>query len=197
MSSIKRRGQAWVVFDHVDAAQKALSSMQSFPFCGKPMVCSMLLPGVSHQHAHCPCRSESTLAKTSQTVSQRRTVPSKPERSSLLVPGSHPLVYHPCTFPSTFPLSLSSQAPSPVPRYPQPRSLLPHCRQHLYPMATSPRASVPKWMAIQVLPLHCLARYATNPPPTYPLSCRAGPIGPAPRTPKHRHAAYANRIPSV
>ncbi|EDQ84646.1 uncharacterized protein MONBRDRAFT_39189 [Monosiga brevicollis MX1] len=37
MSSFKRRGQAFVVFDSIEAAEKALNAMQSFPFCGKPM----------------------------------------------------------------------------------------------------------------------------------------------------------------
>jgi hypothetical protein len=38
MGSFKRRGQAFVIFGTLEAAKTALTSMQSFPFCGKPMV---------------------------------------------------------------------------------------------------------------------------------------------------------------
>ena len=37
MNSLKRRGQAYIVFDKVDSAVKGLAAMQSFPFCNKPM----------------------------------------------------------------------------------------------------------------------------------------------------------------
>jgi U1 small nuclear ribonucleoprotein A len=33
-----RKGQAWVVFDNVDSAKKALTQMQGFPFHDKQMV---------------------------------------------------------------------------------------------------------------------------------------------------------------
>jgi RNA recognition motif-containing protein len=37
-----RKGQAWVIFDNADAAKKALTQMQGFPFHDKPMVRSHL-----------------------------------------------------------------------------------------------------------------------------------------------------------
>ena len=36
--SKKLRGQAWIVFEEVDSASKALRQMQGFPFYDKPMV---------------------------------------------------------------------------------------------------------------------------------------------------------------
>ncbi len=38
MSSYKRRGQAFLVFDGVDSATKAIEKLQGFPFHGKQMV---------------------------------------------------------------------------------------------------------------------------------------------------------------
>jgi RNA recognition motif-containing protein len=38
MSSLKRRGQAFVVFDSVESATKAVEKMQGFPFHGKQLV---------------------------------------------------------------------------------------------------------------------------------------------------------------
>lgn len=36
--SYRLRGQAWVVFEEPEAAQKALKAMQGFPFFDKPIV---------------------------------------------------------------------------------------------------------------------------------------------------------------
>ncbi|CAL1261325.1 unnamed protein product [Larinioides sclopetarius] len=40
MQTLKMRGQAFVVFDDIKSATAALSTMQSFPFYDKPMVCT-------------------------------------------------------------------------------------------------------------------------------------------------------------
>ncbi|CAK0858757.1 unnamed protein product [Prorocentrum cordatum] len=37
MKSLKRRGQAWIIFKEVSAATNALKSLQGFPFYNKPM----------------------------------------------------------------------------------------------------------------------------------------------------------------
>merc|ERR550514_1959692 len=37
MKSLKRRGQAWIVFKEVSSATNALKSLQGFPFYNKPM----------------------------------------------------------------------------------------------------------------------------------------------------------------
>merc|ERR1719498_1160 len=37
MKSLKRRGQAWIIFKEVSSANNALRSLQGFPFYNKPM----------------------------------------------------------------------------------------------------------------------------------------------------------------
>merc|ERR1719432_680686 len=37
MKSLKRRGQAWIIFKEVSSATNALKSLQGFPFYNKPM----------------------------------------------------------------------------------------------------------------------------------------------------------------
>merc|ERR1719191_1932547 len=37
MKSLKRRGQAWIIFKEVSSATNALRSLQGFPFYNKPM----------------------------------------------------------------------------------------------------------------------------------------------------------------
>merc|ERR1719343_1130977 len=37
MKSLKRRGQAWIVFKEVASATNSLKSLQGFPFYNKPM----------------------------------------------------------------------------------------------------------------------------------------------------------------
>merc|ERR1719313_2494309 len=37
MKSLKRRGQAWIIFKDVGSATNALKSLQGFPFYNKPM----------------------------------------------------------------------------------------------------------------------------------------------------------------
>lgn len=43
MKSFWRRGQAWIIFAHQAAADKALSALQGFPYQGKEMVRRELL----------------------------------------------------------------------------------------------------------------------------------------------------------
>ncbi|PRD19661.1 UNVERIFIED_CONTAM: snrpa [Trichonephila clavipes] len=40
MQTLRMRGQAFVVFDDIKSAANALTTMQSFPFYDKPMVCN-------------------------------------------------------------------------------------------------------------------------------------------------------------
>lgn len=37
--TLKHKGQAWLVFEDVSSATKAIQQMQGFPFYDKPMVC--------------------------------------------------------------------------------------------------------------------------------------------------------------
>merc|ERR1719399_613424 len=37
MKSLKRRGQAWIIFKETSSATNALKSLQGFPFYNKPM----------------------------------------------------------------------------------------------------------------------------------------------------------------
>merc|ERR1719240_175455 len=37
MKSLKRRGQAWIIFKEIPSATNALKSLQGFPFYNKPM----------------------------------------------------------------------------------------------------------------------------------------------------------------
>merc|ERR1719436_1167112 len=37
MKSLKRRGQAWIIFKEISSATNALKSLQGFPFYNKPM----------------------------------------------------------------------------------------------------------------------------------------------------------------
>ena len=37
MKSLKRRGQAWIIFKEMSSATNALKSLQGFPFYNKPM----------------------------------------------------------------------------------------------------------------------------------------------------------------
>merc|ERR1719272_447274 len=37
MKSLKRRGQAWIIFQEISSATNALKSLQGFPFYNKPM----------------------------------------------------------------------------------------------------------------------------------------------------------------
>merc|ERR1719310_2372178 len=37
MKSLRRRGQAWIIFKEVSSATNALKSLQGFPFYNKPM----------------------------------------------------------------------------------------------------------------------------------------------------------------
>merc|ERR1719375_2804892 len=37
MKSLRRRGQAWIIFKEVPSASNALKSLQGFPFYNKPM----------------------------------------------------------------------------------------------------------------------------------------------------------------
>merc|ERR1719329_1720678 len=37
MKSLKRRGQAWIIFKESSSATNALKSLQGFPFYNKPM----------------------------------------------------------------------------------------------------------------------------------------------------------------
>ena len=82
MSSFRRKGQAWVVFDDVASAEKALNAMQSFPFCGKPMVSviSQLLRGLWFKKIF---NSESTSARTPLMPLRRRKALFSLERRNL------------------------------------------------------------------------------------------------------------------
>eukprot|EP00730_Choanoeca_flexa_P009240 TRINITY_DN12615_c3_g1_i4.p1 TRINITY_DN12615_c3_g1~~TRINITY_DN12615_c3_g1_i4.p1 ORF type:complete len:308 (+),score=59.36 TRINITY_DN12615_c3_g1_i4:38-961(+) len=97
MSSVKRRGQAWVVFDNVDSAKKALAAMQSFPFCGKPM-------RINYSR-----NTSDVIAKANGTYQPRAKKPLGPKPTP---PGTRPRVALP---PAPLPPAPLPGAPAPPP----------------------------------------------------------------------------------
>lgn len=118
MSSFRRRGQAWVVFEDTSAAKTALESMQGFPFCGKPMVIatspiSLLLLTQN---------SASTMQRARATQSQSAMAPLCLERRSHLGQGRLQLVTSLSDFRKHHLTCITGTKPNTVAKAPPPSS---------------------------------------------------------------------------
>jgi len=83
MDSLKRRGQAFVVFEELDSARGAKSTMQGFPFYDKPMAIEYAKTQsdiITRQSGKMPDSAESRKAKRVKQWADEKKNPPKPKK---------------------------------------------------------------------------------------------------------------------
>jgi len=81
MKSLKRRGQAWIIFKEVSAATNSLKSLQGFPFYNKPMRIAY-----SRSKSDVVAKADGTYVERPKKIVKREDVRKKTSSSAAPVP---------------------------------------------------------------------------------------------------------------